>query len=84
MDNILLDMAIIKRKDQITNLESLQNSKATKSKEEIAEPSIMFNPLVTVATRKDDLVPIFEFKLAYEPVSLFKHGMMRKPDKTSL
>ena len=84
LDNILLDKATIKRKDQITNLESLQNAKATKSKEEMAEPSIMFNRLITVATREDDLDPIFEFELTYEPMSLFKHGMMRKPDKPSL
>ena len=34
LGNILFDTATIKRKDQITNFESLQNSKATKSKEE--------------------------------------------------
>ena len=84
LDNILFDMATIKRKDQITNLESLQNSKATKSKEEMAEPSIMFNRLITVETREDDLEPIFEFELTYEPMSLFKNVMMRKPEKPSL
>ena len=82
LDNILSDT--FKRKEQITNLESLQNSKATKSKEEMVEPSIMLNPLITVATREDDLEPIFEFELTYEPMSLSKNGMMRKPDKPSL
>ena len=52
--DILFDTATIKEKDQITNLESLQDSKATKSKEEMAEPSVMFNRLITVATREDD------------------------------
>ena len=85
LDNILFDMAKVKRKDQITNLESLQNSMATKSKEGMAEPSIMFNWLITVAAmREDDLEPIFEFELTYEPMSLFKNGMMGKPDKPSL
>ena len=84
LDNILFDTATIKRKGQITNLESLQNSKARQSKEEMAEPSIMFNRLITVATREDDLEPIFEFELTYEPMSLFKNRMMRKPDKPSL
>ena len=51
LDNILFDTATVKRKDQITNLESLQNSMATKSKEGMAEPSIMFNRLITVAMR---------------------------------
>ena len=47
----------------------------------MAEPSIMFNRLITVATLEDDLEPIFEFELTYKPMSLFKNGMMRKPDK---
>ena len=84
MANILFDTATIKRKDQIANLESLHNSKATKTKEGIAEPSIMFNRLITAATREDDLEPIVEFELTYEPMPLFKKGMMRKADKPSL
>ena len=32
LDKILFDTAAIKRKDQTTNLESLQNAKATKAK----------------------------------------------------
>ena len=76
LENILFHTATIKKKDQITNLESLQNSKATKSKEEMAEPSIMFNRLITVATHEDDFEPIFEFKLTYEPMPLFNNRMM--------
>ena len=44
----------------------------------------MFNRLITAATREDDLEPIVEFKLTYEPMPLFKKGMMRKADKPSL
>ena len=84
LDNMLFDTATIKRKDQITNLESLQNSKATKCKEEMAELSIIFNRLITVATREDDLEPIFEFELTYESMPLLKNGIMIKPDKPSL
>ena len=84
MDNILFDTSTIKRKDQTTNLDSLQNSKATKSKEEMAEPSITFNRQIAVAMYEDNLEPIFEFELACGPMSLFKNGMMRKLDKPSL
>ena len=84
LDNILFDMATVKRKDEITTLESLQHSKATKSKDEMAETSIMFKWLITVATRENDLGPIFEFELIFEPMSLFKNAMVRKPDKPSL
>ena len=84
LDNILFDTATIKRMDHITNLESMWNSKETRSKEEMIEAIIMFNRLITVATREDDLEPIFEFELTYEPMLLFKNGMMRKSDKSSL
>ena len=65
-------------------MESLQRSKATKSKEEMAETSIMFKRLITVATRENDLGPIFEFELTFEPMPLFKNAMVRKPGKPSL
>ena len=44
----------------------------------------MFNRLITVAAHEEDLEPFFEFELTYEPMSLFKQGMMRDPDKPSL
>lgn len=84
LDNVFFDDATIKRKDHIRNLESLQHTKAMGSKNKMADASIMFNRLITVATREDDLEPIFEFELTYEPMSLFKYSMMRKPDKPSL
>ena len=50
----------------------------------MAEPSIMFSRLITVGACEDDLESIFEFEPTYEPILLFKNGMIRKPDKVSL
>ena len=44
----------------------------------------MFNRMITVAEREDDIEAFFKFELTPEPMALFKDGMLRKPDKPSL
>ena len=44
----------------------------------------MFNRIITVAAREDNIEEFFHYELTQEPMSLFKNGMMRKPDKPSL
>ena len=44
----------------------------------------MFNRLIAISVREESLKPYFEYELTSEPMSLFKEGMMRKPDKPSL
>ena len=63
LDNLSYEAATIKRKNQIINLESLQSGKNSKYQEEIADPSMMFHRLVTIASREEDLDPIFEYEL---------------------
>ena len=84
LDNVFFHDAKIKRKDQLINLHALQQSKSIGNKEETTNPTLMFNRLITVAAHEEDLEPFFEFELTYEPMSLFKQGMMRDPDKPSL
>ena len=84
LDNLSLKSATIKRKDQIKPLESLQHkSKETSSMTGI-DPKFMFNRLVAVAIREDNIGPYFNHELTHKPMSLFKEGMMRKPDKPSI
>lgn len=64
----------------MTTLESLQNTKATKDGVTMADPYKMFNRLITIASREHDLEPMFGYELTFEPMSLFKDGLMRKPD----
>ena len=44
----------------------------------------MFNRMVTIAAREDNIEELFQYELTREPMSLFKGGMMRKPDKAAL
>ena len=45
---------------------------------------LIFNRLITIATREKGLDGFIQYELAREPLSLFKNGMMREPEKTSL
>ena len=38
--------------------------------------------MITVAEREDNIGDFFEHELTQEPMSLFKNGMMEKPDKS--
>ena len=44
----------------------------------------MFVRLIAIAERVDSLESVFTFELTPQPMSLFKNGLMRKPDKPSL
>jgi hypothetical protein len=44
----------------------------------------MFIRLFAIAERVDSLESVFTFELTPQPMSLFKNGLMRKPDKPSL
>ena len=44
----------------------------------------MFNRIVTIAAREDNIETFFQYDLTREPMSLFKNGMMRKPGKAAL
>jgi len=62
LDNCFYSDAKIKRSEQVTTLESLQNTKATKDGVTMADPCKMFNRLITIASREDDLEPMFEYE----------------------
>ena len=40
--------------------------------------------MIAVAEREESLEQFFKYELTSEPMSIFKDGMMRKPDKPSL
>ena len=46
--------------------------------------SILFTRLDIIAEPDDNLVDHFQVELTQEPISLFKDGMMQKPDKSVL
>ena len=85
LDDVRYNDASIRRKEQVKILQSLQlTTNATQEVDPSIDPSIMFNRMVTVTAREDDIEEFFKYELTQEPMSLFKGGLMRKPDKASL
>ena len=48
------------------------------------DSKVMFNRMIAVTEREESLEQFFEYELTSEPMSIFRGGMMRKPDKPSL
>jgi len=48
------------------------------------DPNILFSRLVLMAERTGEISEYFAFELTSVPMSLFKNGYLRKPDKPSL
>ena len=47
-------------------------------------PTVLFTRLSALAGRSEKSEQFFDFELTLDPMSLFKDGTMRKPDKSSL
>ena len=47
-------------------------------------PTILFQRLIVLIERSEDMTSYFEYELTLEPTALFKDGFMRKPNKASL
>ena len=85
LDNTAYNNVSIKRKDQIKTLKFLHHDKTvSKTGGAAFQSNAMFNRMITVAARQDNIEEFFHYELTQEPMSLFKNGMMRKPDKPSL
>ena len=66
-------------------MEALQQStKTTQGVDQFVDSGVMFNRIVTIAAREDNIETFFQYELTREPMSLFKNGMMRKPGKAAL
>ena len=85
LDGIAFTNAKIRRKDQVQPLASLKKTTKIDEKTSIhINSSCLFTRLAAVAQREKNVEQYFEFELTQFPESLFKHGLMRKPDKASL
>ena len=84
LDNIIVADGKIKRNDRIQTLASLYNKVGKKHKEINVNPVNLFTRLIAVAQRDKDISTYFKYELTAEPTSLFKEGLMRKPDKPQL
>ena len=51
---------------------------------EYVNPNVLFTRLTALAQREDNVEAYFKYELAVFSPSLFKDGLLRKPDKSSL
>ena len=85
IDDLPLHEIKMKRSLTANTIESLYNSvKITQKKKIIIKPTSLFNRLIAIAQRENDLEQFFHYELTCYPMSLFKDGLMRKPNKSVL
>ena len=84
LDNTVVSQAIIKPSKQVKTLESLLSAIKVNSDTIHADPNVLFQSLIMLIDRTEDLTDCFDYQLTPEPTSLFKDGLMRKPSKSQL
>ena len=85
INNIPLHEIKMKRMFIAKTIESLYNSvKIDQKKSIVIKPTSLFNRLIAIAQRESDLEQFFYYELTSYPMSIFKDGLMRKPNKAVL
>ena len=79
-----MEEASIKRKDKVSNFEDLMPATKIDDKDVHIDPTILFSRLTALANFKENVVDNFPYELTPEPTSLFKYGLIRKPNKATL
>ena len=83
-DNKTFTQSSLKRKYQITTLESLNVGVNIEKEKVYVDPTILFSRLLVIMEREDGVKKYFAYELTPIPTSLFKDGMMRKATKSML
>ena len=73
-----------KKVDQVRSLSHLQKNCSVGKKELLMDANSLFNRLVILVQRSEDIPSFFAFELTSIPTALFKDRFMRKPDKPAL
>jgi len=84
LDNIEVNKAIMQRSKQVKTLATLLPAVKVNGETIHADPNLLFQRLIMLVDRADDMTNCFEYELTPEPTSLFKDGLMRKPNKAQL
>ena len=85
LDNIVFSEAKMKRSDQVKPLASLFSNVKLGKKIIYIDTLTMFTRLISMVRREENIISkFFEYQLSSMPMSLFKDGMMWKPDKPAL
>ena len=84
LDDIIVNKASIKRSKQVKTLAPLLPAVKINGDSVHVDPNILFQRLIMLIDRTEDMTNCFEYELTPEPTSLFKDGLMRKPNKAIL
>jgi hypothetical protein len=68
----------------VITLANLQQGVKVGEQTIVVDDDSLFNRLIAIADRSNDIEPYFEYELTNTPTSLFKDGFMRKPNNSSL
>ena len=83
LDCKIVDNCSIKRKDQVRTFTCLQPAIALEKETVHINLAVLFNRLTMLIKREQERVTSLD-ELAPEPAPLFKHGTMRKTNRTEL
>ena len=84
LNNVEYCNTSLSKKDMVITLANLQQGVKVSEQSIVIDDDRLFNRLIAIAERSNDLEPYFEYELTNTPASLFKDGFMRKPNKSSL
>ena len=84
LDDVKYYEASMKRTEKVRTLNHLTKGIKIDQETVHVEPIIVFSRLLVLLERYEDTTPYFQYELTPFPTSLFKHSVMRKPNKSVL
>ena len=81
---LTLILLSIKRNNQVRTLQYLQSPIKVGKQNVRIDPMLLFNHLILLAQREDEIAACFSYEFTPSPSSLFKDGLMRKANKAAL
>ena len=84
LDGVKMEEASIKHKDKVRNFKDLMPTTNIDDKDVHIDPAILFSCLIALANLKENILDNFSQELTPEATSLFKHGLIQKPNKATL
>ena len=84
LDNIVVNQAASKRSKQVKIPATLLPDIKVNGDTIHADPNVLFQRLIMLIDRAEDLTDCFDYELTRKPTSLFKDRLMKKPSKAQL
>ena len=84
LDGVSVSQAVVKRSKQLKNLAQLSTGVKVNSEILHINETVLFQRLIVLIERSEDMSTYFEYELTPTPTSLFKDDYMRKSNKSIL